>query len=84
MNKTIVSADASSYGLGTVLQQQQKDGKLRTIAVISHYLSNTEKRYAQIEREVLAVTWASERFNDYLIGLQYTLEPDHCMVGEFK
>ena len=84
MNKTIVSADASSYGLGIVLQQQQKDGKLRPIAFISHYLSNTEKRHAQIEREVLAVTWASERFNDYLIGLQYTLETDHCMVGEFK
>ena len=26
--ESIVSADASAYGLGTVLQQQQTDGKL--------------------------------------------------------
>ena len=55
-NKTIVSADASSYGLGTVLQQQQKDGELRLIAFISQPLSYIETRYAQIEKEALAVT----------------------------
>ena len=76
-NKKIVSADASSYGLGTVLQQQQKDGELRLIAFISRSLSYIEKRYAQIEKKALAVTWASEKFKDYLKGLQYMLETDH-------
>ena len=55
MNKTIVLAHASSYGLGAVLQQQ-KDGELRPIAFISWSLSDTEKRYAQIEKEAFAVT----------------------------
>ena len=72
----IVSADASSYGLGAVLQHQ-KNGELRPVAFISRSLSDTEKRYAQIEKEALVLTWASERFQDYLIGLHYTIETDH-------
>ena len=73
---TIVSADASSYGLGAVLQHQ-KNGELRSVAFISQSLSDTEKRYAQIEKEALALTWESKRFQDYLIGLHYTIETDH-------
>ena len=59
-----------------MLQQQQKSGDLRLIAFISQSLSYTEKRYTQIEKETLAVTWTSERFKGYLIGLYYTLETD--------
>jgi len=60
-----------------VLQQRQRNGELRPIAFISRSLSDTEKGYAQIEKEALAVTWASERLQDYLIGLRYTIETDH-------
>ena len=35
------------------------------------------ERYAQIEKEALAVTWACERFADYLIGLTLKIRTDH-------
>ena len=74
---TTVSADSSSFGLGAVLTQKQPDATWRPVAYCSRSLSNTEQRYAQIEKEALALTFGCEHFSDYLIGKQFHVETDH-------
>ena len=73
---TKISADASTYGLGAVLLQKQLD-QWRPIAFSSRALSKTELRYAQIEKEALALTWALEKFSKYTLGKIIMLETDH-------
>lgn len=73
--ETVVSTDASCYGLGAVLLQRQPDGMMKPVSYNYCSLSPTEQRYAQIEKE--ALTWACERFSDYLVGLKFTIETNH-------
>ncbi|BES97121.1 Hypothetical Protein NTJ_09935 [Nesidiocoris tenuis] len=73
---TRLSADASSYALGAVLEQEF-DGKYHPITYISRSMTLTEQGYAQIEKEALAVSWACERLSMYLTGLQFTILTDH-------
>ena len=62
-----VSADASSFGLGVVLLQNDDLG-WKPVAYASHSMTNTERHYAQIENEALAITWAFEKFSSYVLG----------------
>ena len=64
---TILTVDASPIGLGAVLKQRQSNNTLEPVAFASRLLTDTERRYSQSEREALAVVWAVEHFNIYLL-----------------
>ena len=66
-----MSCDASPTGLRGVL----RDG--RPVAFASKSLTDAESRYAQIEKELLAVQFSLERFNQYTYGKRVTIESDH-------
>ena len=53
------------------------NGEERPVEYISRMLSPAEARYAQIDREALAIVWAVKRFHLYLYGREFTLVTDH-------
>lgn len=68
----VVQTDASKDGLGCVLMQNEQP-----IAYASRTLSKSEKKWAQIEKELLAIVFACERFHYYLYGREFTVQSDH-------
>lgn len=74
--QTKVSANASLYGLGVVLLQRV-ESEWKPAVYASHSMTDAERRYAQIEKEALAITWAREEFSDYILGKSISMETDH-------
>lgn len=75
-DRTQIYADASPVGLGAVLIQF-KNSEPRVISYASRSLTATERRYAQTEKEALALVWAVERFHFYIFGKEFELVTDH-------
>ena len=71
-----VQADASLRGLGACLIQKH-NGEDKPIAFASKSLTDVETRYANIERELLAIIFACQHFSTYLLGRSFIAESDH-------
>ena len=58
----------------------RKQDSWRPVAYASPSLSESERRYAQIEKEAQATTWACEKFSSYLLGRSFTVETNHKLL----
>ncbi|XP_033646576.1 uncharacterized protein LOC117305808 [Asterias rubens] len=73
-----VTCDASKFGLGAACLQEGDP-----IAYASRTMTDTEQRYAQIEKELLAVVFACTKFHDYIYGKDIIVETDHQPLVTF-
>jgi hypothetical protein len=68
-----IQCDSSSLGLGCVMLQDE-----RPVEFHSRALTSTEQSYAQIEKELLAVCFAMDKFHTYVYGRNNVIvETDH-------
>ncbi|GFO39185.1 retrovirus-related pol polyprotein from transposon 297 [Plakobranchus ocellatus] len=80
-DELVLENDASEYGLGSVLLQ---DGK--PLGFASQPLTDAERNYAQIEKELLAVIFGMKKFYHYTFARPLTVITDHkplvCMANK--
>ena len=70
--KHTIQCDASKKGLGALLLQESKP-----VMYMSRALTETEQRYSNIEKELLAIVFVLERLNHDKFGRIITVQSDH-------
>lgn len=68
----VLTTDASNAALGAVLSQNG-----HPIAYSSRTLNKHECNYSAIEKELLAIVWATSYFRPYLFGRKFKIQTDH-------
>lgn len=68
----VLSVDSSSKGLGAVILQNNLP-----VAYASKALTESQKSWAQIEKELLAIAFGCEKFHQYIFGRSVVVESDH-------
>ena len=71
-SELVIQCDASAYGIGAALMQKGKP-----LAYASRALTDTESRYAIIEKEMLAIVFALEKWHQFTYGRPVIVHSDH-------
>ena len=71
-----LSSDASKDGIGAAMLQLH-EGNWFPVAYASRSMTSAEKNYAQIEKELLGMVYATQKFHEFVYGVQAIIETDH-------
>jgi hypothetical protein len=74
-----IMCDASDYAVGAVLGQR-KEGKVHAIYYASKTLNEAQVNYATMEKELLVVVFAFEKFRSYIANSKVIVYTDHAAI----
>jgi len=72
--------DASDHAVGAVLGQR-KDKKPVVVYYVSRKLDEAQQNYTTTEKELLAVVYAMEKFQPYLLFSKVIVYTDHFALN---
>lgn len=75
-----IETDASYFGLGAILSQEQEDQCFHPVSYASRALAPAEQNYGITDLETLAVVWAISHFRHYLYNQHVRVYTDHAAV----
>lgn len=77
-----IYCDASSYAIGAVLCQKDKDDNMRPVEFASRMLTETQQKWHCSEQEIYAAVWSIEKWRKFLYASKFYLYTDHKNLEE--
>ena len=79
-----MNCDASDVSLGSILYQEDEEGNHLVISFASRTLNKCERNYHTMEKELLSIVFACEKFRTYILGYPLTVRTDHKSISFLK
>ena len=74
-----IMCDVSDYAMGAVLGQKT-DKMFRAIYYANKTFNEAQENYSTIEKEMLAIVFACEKFRPYILGSHVIIYTDHAAI----
>jgi hypothetical protein len=74
-----IMCDASDYAVGAVLGQR-KEGRVHAVYYARKTLNGAKLNYATMEKKLLAVVFALEKFRSYIVNSKVIVYTDHAAI----
>jgi hypothetical protein len=73
----LIMVDSCDYAVGGILTQTDENNSYRPVAFASSKLSETQRRWATIEKECYALIWSLKKFKPWIFCVPTVVQTDH-------
>ncbi|KAL5267283.1 hypothetical protein ACHWQZ_G004352 [Mnemiopsis leidyi] len=69
--------DSSAYCIGAILAQKDDEGKMHPVSFGSSILSETQRRWSTVQRELYALVYFCEKYSTFLLNRKFHVITDN-------